>query len=45
MTNRFNKLSFWVVEEILMYDKAKYRIQVIEKFIDIINELYFSTNI
>ena len=44
MTNRFNKLSFWVVEEILMYDKAKYRIQVIEKFIDIINELLSLNN-
>lgn len=43
-TNRFNKLSFWVMEEILMYDKAKYRIAVIEKFIDIINELLLLNN-
>ena len=43
-TNRFNKLSFWAMEEILMYDKSKYRIAVIEKFIDIINELISLNN-
>lgn len=44
VTNRFNKLSFWAMEEILMYDKAKFRIQVVEKFIDIINELILLNN-
>ena len=44
VTNRFNKLSFWAMEEILMYDKAKFRIQVVEKFIDIINELLLLNN-
>lgn len=39
VTNRFNKLSFWVIEEILSYDYAKDRAEVIEKFIDISNEL------
>ena len=39
ITNRFNKLSFWVIEEILSYDYAKERAEVIEKFIDISNEL------
>ena len=42
--DRFNKLSFWAMEEILMYDKAKFRIKVIEKFIDIINELLSLNN-
>ena len=42
--DRFNKLSFWAMEEILMYDKAKFRIKVIEKFIDIINELLLLNN-
>ena len=44
VTKRFNKLSFWAMEEILMYDKAKFRIQVVEKFIDIINELLLLNN-
>jgi len=39
ITNRFNKLSFWVIEEILSYDYAQDRAKVIEKFIDIANEL------
>jgi son of sevenless-like protein len=39
ITNRFNKLSFWVIEEILSYDYAKDRAEVIEKFIDISKEL------
>ena len=37
--DRFNKLSFWVIEEILAYDYAKTRAKVIEKFIEIANEL------
>ena len=38
-TNRFNKLSFWAIEEILSYDFGSDRAHVIEKFIDIANEL------
>ena len=37
--DRFNKLSFWVIEEILSYDYANDRAKIIEKFIDIANEL------
>lgn len=37
--DRFNKLSSWVIEEILAYDYANDRAKVIEKFIDIANEL------
>lgn len=39
ITKRFNQLSFWVIEEVLSYDYAKTRAKVIEKFIDIANEL------
>ena len=39
VTNRFNKLSYWVIEEILSYDFGSDRAKVIEKFIDIANEL------
>ena len=42
--NRFNKVSFWCIEEILMYDKKRYRGKIIEKFIDIINELLILNN-
>ena len=42
--NRFNKVSFWCIEEILMYDKKRYRAKMIEKFIDIINELIILNN-
>lgn len=44
LSNRFNKLSFWVIEEILMYDSSSVRGAVIEKFIDIINELILLNN-
>ena len=37
--NRFNQLSFWLIEEILCYDYGNDRGKVIEKFIDIANEL------
>ena len=36
--DRFNKLTLWVVEEILSYDKRSMRTLVIEKFIKIANE-------
>ena len=36
--DRFNKLSLWIAEEILSYDKAKSRALVIEKFILIAEE-------
>ena len=39
VANRFNQLSFWSIEEILCYDYGNDRAQVIEKFIDIANEL------
>ena len=39
ITNRFNKLSFWVIEEILSYDHVEDRAKAIEKFIDISNDL------
>ena len=39
VTNRFNELSFWLIEEILCYDYADERALVIEKFIDIAKEL------
>lgn len=39
ISNRFNKVSFWAIEEILMYDHASERAKIIEKYIDIINEL------
>ena len=37
--NRFNKLSFWVKEEILSYDKSKHRAKIIQKFIHICSSL------
>ena len=37
--DRFNKLSFWIIEEILAYDYAQDRAKVIGKFIEIANEL------
>jgi son of sevenless-like protein len=39
MIDRFNKLSLWASEEILSYDKAKFRAIMIEKFIKIAHEL------
>ena len=39
MVNRFNTLSFWVIEEVLSYDYSSDRGKVIEKFINIANEL------
>ena len=44
ISNRFNKVSFWTIEEILMYDDAFDRGKLIEKFIDIINELIILNN-
>ena len=39
ITNRFNQISFWITEEILSYDFGNDRGEIIEKFIDIANEL------
>ena len=39
VANRFNQLSFWIIEEILSYDHASERGKVLEKIIDIGNEL------
>ena len=39
ISNRFNKLSYWLMEEVLSYDNSTDRAQVLEKFIDIANEL------
>ena len=39
MTDYFNKLSYWAIEEILSYDYPEDRALVIEKLIDISNEL------
>ena len=39
VANRFNQLSFWIIEEILSYDLINDRAKVIEKIIDIGNEL------
>jgi len=39
VANRFNQLSFWIIEEILSYDHTNVRAEIIEKFIDIGNEL------
>jgi son of sevenless-like protein len=39
MIDRFNKLSLWITEEILAYDKAKLRSIVIEKFLKLALEL------
>jgi len=44
ISKRFNKVSFWEIEEILMFDSAHDRGSVIEKFIDIINELILLNN-
>ena len=45
ISNRFNKLSYWIIEEILMYDNEYYRAKVITKVIDIINELICMKNL
>ena len=39
IANRFNQISFWLIEEILSYDYGSDRAKIIEKFIDIANEL------
>ena len=39
VVNRFNTLSFWVIEEVLSYDYSSDRGKVLEKFINIANEL------
>ena len=39
LIERFDKLSFFIMEEILSYDKKKYRAKVIEKFIHVAEEL------
>ena len=39
LVNRFNTISFWVIEEVLSYDYSSDRAKVIEKFINIANEL------
>ena len=39
IANRFNQISFWLIEEILSYDYGTERGKIIEKFIDIANEL------
>ena len=44
VANRFNQLSFWLIEEILCYDYGNDRALVIEKFIDIANELIILNN-
>ena len=38
-SDRFNQVSFWVIEEILAYDYSSDRARVIEKLIDITKEL------
>ena len=39
VVERFNTISFWVIEEVLSYDYSSARAKVIGKFIDIANEL------
>lgn len=39
VVNRFNILSFWVIEEVLSYDYSSDRGKVIERFINIADEL------
>lgn len=39
VVNRFNILSFWVIEEVLSYDYSSDRGKVIERFISIADEL------
>ena len=39
VVNRFNTLSFWVIEEVLSYDYSSDRGKVLEKIINIANEL------
>lgn len=39
LIERFNRLVLWVCEEILAFDKSKYRAQAIEKFIKLASEL------
>jgi hypothetical protein len=38
MIDRFNKLSLFIMEEILSYDKKRHRAGVIEKFIEVAHE-------
>ena len=42
--DRFNKLSLWIIEEILSYDKSSLRSKVIEKFILVAHECYLIYN-
>ena len=44
VVNRFNEISFWVIEEVLSYDYSSDRAKVIEKFIHIANELKLLNN-
>ena len=39
LVNRFNNISFWVIEEVLSFDYSSDRARIIEKFINIANEL------
>ena len=41
---RFDKLSYFIIEEVLAYDKKKLRAKMIEKFIDVENELFIMGN-
>ena len=41
---RFNNISFWVIEEVLSYDYSSDRAKVIEKFIHIAHELSLLNN-
>ena len=42
--DRFNKLSLWIIEEILSYDKSSLRSKVIEKFILVAHECFLIYN-
>ncbi len=39
VVERFNEISYWVIEEVLSYDYSSDRAKVVEKFIHIANEL------
>ena len=41
---RFNSISYWVIEEVLSYDYSSDRAKVIDKFIHIANELAILNN-
>ena len=41
---RFNSISYWVIEEVLSYDYSSDRAKVIDKFIHIANELTILNN-